>query len=462
MMIVGCISVMAEEVNPKDDRWGGCKGTIDTEGLLTISPKNGSEGTLGSWSEYSPWYDGYHDKIKSVRFEGTINLTTAIVMFAGCTNLQSIDFNGLNTANVENMKWMFEGCTKLTSLDLRGLNTSNVTNMDQMFSGCNSLTCLDLTNFNMSSVTNMDNMFWQCNSLNTIISTSTTPSTLKDGVFNTLKGTCKLLVPSGSIESYRQAAGWKDLTIIESYRLELTDNAPTLRAGTFYAGNVTYTRTVSGGVATFCLPFDISAAQVTDENQCIDKLYTVYSAAFLNAETNKLRLLIQQEAGTISAGKPFVVKCTAGSATFKNTNVVTYDGNISEPTPTQLQVFEDDGSSVLASNPNFNVSIGGTYQKWDNPGQGILAFITSGGFGQVSGYLNPFRMYVSKQAASAPAQIRNISVELLFGDDDPAAIELIGRAAESRLSATYNIMGQKVHPGTKGIVIKDGKKYLNR
>lgn len=455
-----------KEVNPSHSKWGGCKGTIDADGVLTISPKTGNMGTL-SWEDAAPWYDGYHDEIKSVRFEGTINLTTARRMFAGCGNLESIDFTGLNTNAVTDMEWMFYNCKSLTSLDLSKLNTANVTNMNMMFYDCTNLACLDLTGFDMTNVTDdyrKANMFDGCTSLKTIISTSTTPSTLKDGVFGTLptKGTCKLLVPCEGIESYRQADGWKELVNVESDRQELTDNAPTPRAGTFYAGNVAYTRTLSGGVATFCLPFDISVAQVTSENQCIDKLYTVYRAAFLNAETNKLRLLIQQQTGTISAGTPFVAKCTSGSAIFKNASVVTYDGNISEPTPTQLQVFEDDGSSVLASNHNFNVSIGGTYQRLDNPGQGILAFTTSGGFGPVSNYLNPFRMYVSKQAASAPAPSRNISVELLFGDDDPAAIELIGRAAESRLSATYNIMGQKVYPGTKGIVIKDGKKYLNR
>ncbi len=87
-------------------------------------------------------------------------------MFANCTQLTSLDLNGLNTSNVTNMSRMFDGCTALTSLNLNGLNTSKVTDMGNMFDGCTSLqTIIVGERWNTAAVTYSKDMFHNTTSL---------------------------------------------------------------------------------------------------------------------------------------------------------------------------------------------------------------------------------------------------------------------------------------------------------
>ena len=137
-------------------------------------------------------------------------------LFAGLTNLESVDLTNANTQNVTDMSDMFSGCSKLSSIDLSGLgsdnlnyissifknctmlnnvnmsnfnfgtaslyslfynlsnlenvnlsgaNTANVTNMSYMFYGCEHLYNLNLNNINTSSVANFGSMFYGCSSL---------------------------------------------------------------------------------------------------------------------------------------------------------------------------------------------------------------------------------------------------------------------------------------------------------
>ena len=94
--------------------------------------------------------------------------TEMIYMFAGCSNLTSIDVSNFDTNNVTNLQGMFHNCSNLTSINLSSFNTSNVNNMAEMFYGCSGLTNLNISNFNTSNVTDMSNMFYLCSSLTNI------------------------------------------------------------------------------------------------------------------------------------------------------------------------------------------------------------------------------------------------------------------------------------------------------
>jgi surface protein len=90
-------------------------------------------------------------------------------MFAGCTNLISVNTKGWDTSNVMNMLNMFNGCRSLVTLDLSNFNTNKVTNMNWMFYNCSSLETLDMRNFDTSNTTaNMRDMFYNCSSLHTL------------------------------------------------------------------------------------------------------------------------------------------------------------------------------------------------------------------------------------------------------------------------------------------------------
>ncbi|MCQ2418083.1 MAG: DUF285 domain-containing protein, partial [Oscillospiraceae bacterium] len=60
--------------------------------------------------------------------------------FKNLTNLETIDFSGLNTSNITVINNMFEGCTNLRRIDFTECDLSNVTDMLNVFKNCTSLT----------------------------------------------------------------------------------------------------------------------------------------------------------------------------------------------------------------------------------------------------------------------------------------------------------------------------------
>ena len=106
---------------------------------------------------------GVDDKIRftSITFDNvdTSKVTKMSRMFAGCSNLTTLDLSQFDTSNVTDMYWMFKGCTILTDLNISSFNTSSVTTMQGMFNMCDALEKLDLRSFNTSNVENVIHMF---------------------------------------------------------------------------------------------------------------------------------------------------------------------------------------------------------------------------------------------------------------------------------------------------------------
>lgn len=72
------------------------------------------------------------------------------------------------TTNVTSMNMMFYNCL-CTNLNLSGLDTSNVNDMRYMFHGCEFLTEINVSSWDISKVTDMSHMFQNCISLNKLI-----------------------------------------------------------------------------------------------------------------------------------------------------------------------------------------------------------------------------------------------------------------------------------------------------
>lgn len=158
---------------------------IDADGKLTVE----GIGNFSDITHNAPWYDYRTDIISA--YINVKGMTHASNMFSECSNLERIDLNNFDTANIQYMAFMFyecsslrelnlkkfntekvktmykmfAGCSSITSLDLSSFNTSNVTDMSGMFSGCTNLTNLNLSSFNTSKVEDMYGMFWDCNNL---------------------------------------------------------------------------------------------------------------------------------------------------------------------------------------------------------------------------------------------------------------------------------------------------------
>jgi len=124
-----------------------------------------------------PWY-GYRGEI------------TALVIGDGVT---SIDINA------------FIACTKLTSITIgNGLFTIP----QAEFHFCSSLTSVTIG----SSMTSIGGgAFGDCTSMTQIVSYAITPPTCGNDVFSNIDfTTCKLIVPEGSVDAYKNAEPWKN------------------------------------------------------------------------------------------------------------------------------------------------------------------------------------------------------------------------------------------------------------
>ena len=126
---------------------------------VTFSPTFSSVRPTTTFS----WFDmfGQLETITGLKYLNTSEVTDMSNMFAGCSNLQSIDLSHFATSKVEKMYAMFWRCG-VTNLDVSTFDTSNVTDMGFMFCLCGYLEDIDVSNFNTSKVTNMENMFSSC------------------------------------------------------------------------------------------------------------------------------------------------------------------------------------------------------------------------------------------------------------------------------------------------------------
>ena len=126
--------------------------------------------------EKGPAWAGDNDNpqknIKHVVFDDSFSEyrpTSTRSWFEYCIKLKDIEgIRNLNTEKVTDMSYMFYGCSALTSLDVSKFNTENVTDMNWMFYGCNALTSLDVCKFNTQNVTNMSCMFSGCQALTSL------------------------------------------------------------------------------------------------------------------------------------------------------------------------------------------------------------------------------------------------------------------------------------------------------
>ena len=178
--------------------WGGCEWMVDSEGCLTIRPKDGAEvGELPNchhdihWNSESPWC-AIRYSVKSVKVEKLVKASQSLEgIFEGLSCASIMDLSGLDVSSATDMSFMFEDCSRLASLDLSGWDTSSAIDMDSMFFGCSKLSSLDLSGWDTSSVARMDNVFRNCSSLSSLdLSGWDTSSATQMGACSSDAGPC--------------------------------------------------------------------------------------------------------------------------------------------------------------------------------------------------------------------------------------------------------------------------------
>lgn len=164
--------------------------------------------------------------------------------------------------------------------------------------------------------------------------------------------------------------------------------------------------------------------QVDDENTTIYKV---------TATDNSFVTLTKVEGNVIPRGTPVILK-TTDVVDYKLTLVLTSEEATGDWSDNLLQI--SDGTVT---------------------GQYVLAYTTAGGLGF---YKNEFELAAGGVYVKAPASAKG---RLSIGTDTDGTTSIMEmESSDVQQENVYNVAGQKVDAAYKGIVIKNGKKYLNK
>ena len=373
----------------------------------------------------------------------TSNVTNMQQMFCDCSGLTTLDLSNFVTSNVANMEGMFYGCSGLTTLDLSNFVTSNVTDMFFMFYGCSSLTSLDLSNFNTSNVTNMQQMFYGCNSLSLLdlskakegekVKISDVIGTLPDNVYPVI------YVLAGTTET----GGRKNVINGDECESLLIDanNITTLSLPySFTANSVTFKRSfVAGKAHTICLPFELKTS-ATDDYKLYE--YDAYEDGIVK---------FKDAPSTTTPHKPYLL------VPSKTLEEITVENATISATTSEAAAAEEEGFFGVYKKMVFTADVlGGDYDYygWTGNTDGKGEFRKAG----EGAYVNACRAYIKLKKVSGNNAPARLSIEL--GDGTTGISSAKSDANGGMEAPVYNLQGQRVGSGYKGVVIKNGKKMI--
>ena len=179
--------------------------------------------------------------IKNIKLGKLGKIKSLEAIFYGCSNLESLDIESIDTSECNNIRALFyscplqteniqkivdmldtsnvttflgpfDSCSLLEELDVSHFNTSNGTDFHNFCQNSKLLRKIDLSNFDMKKATNTATMFSGCSSLETLIidNENLFPMTNRSMLTGTLieKGTGYVYVPDNLVEQYKQATNW--------------------------------------------------------------------------------------------------------------------------------------------------------------------------------------------------------------------------------------------------------------
>ncbi len=398
------------------------------------------------------WFMNFYDltAIEGLQYLNTSEVTSMQSMFANCALLTTLDVTTFDTRQVTDMHAMFQNCSKLTELNLASFRTDKVANMSSMFQDCQGLTTIYVSRlWSAAEVGTSGDMFSNCQNLKGGNGTTFTAE-------NTNKNYARI-----------DAAGTPGY-LTESATVFLHDNADNTPALTAYNGQTKTVKIVGrtlykdGSWNTLCLPFSMTAEQVTSQ-LAPNKLMTLSSATFADGTLT----LNFSEAASIEAGKPYIIKWASGD-------------NITSPEFTNVTISSAGPTDVTGTAANFHgiyapYSTGGENKKMLYLGSDNKVYYPS-----KSRTINAFRAYftlnngieagdpASTSALAARAFVLNFDNGETTGITDVKsnsslfALHSSLSTLHSSLSGWYTVNGSRLSgkPTMKGLYIYNGKKVV--
>ena len=217
--------------------FNGCKSLIDI--ILPTSILNNTIKVNDLYNTFKDCWNLPNLVINNIVKKMNVSECTSLIYsFDRCKQLTEIDFPGWDISNVTSMYDTFANCSNLKRINVLNWNVSNVTNMYSVFIYCDKLKSIDLSTWvlNNTSLTGIIYMFYDCENLEVVdiskFDTITKPKQT-DGIFDRcdnlkyiildnpqmkfkfshpqiLPATCKILVPSALIPTYKATQYWSE------------------------------------------------------------------------------------------------------------------------------------------------------------------------------------------------------------------------------------------------------------
>lgn len=246
------------------------------------------------------------------------------------------------------------------------------------------------------------------------------------------------------VQIYRRVRRMASLTLSED-----ADNTPALKeASGCLVESVRLERTfvADGGFYSLCLPFSLNS---DDLSQSLPGVAVMRLARALSKESDKVEFSFSR-VREIIAGEPYIIKVEGG--------------DIIDPVFLNREIEAAEPKVVTVSVNDNSYDFKGTFSPKNLPANGITRFISSDGTRLVTpngeGSLKAMRAYFvlpdvkfsTGLAGSAAQKVYSVSVETFI--DAPTVTV--------KPTDAYDLSGRKTSSRSKGIIIVDGKKILNK
>ncbi len=382
-------------------------------------------------------------KRPDVSFFNTAKVTNMNNMFYNCASIDTLNLETFETPLVTDMSWMFARCSGLDSLNIRLWNTSNVRYVQYMFFGCSNLKYLDVSSlYDVGThVSSFAYMFANCDSLRALISfnPNTTAVTDMQGMFSN----CRSLVEI----PFNDKKFYCDKVTNMSDMFSNCSSLKQIDISMFNTANVTNMARMFHGcksLQTLNLRY-FNTAKVTDMSNMFQECSTLTSIDLSNFNTEQvtdMTSMFQECTGVdsldlstlktskVTTTRYMLLGCTGlktlyvGNNDFSAVSTTTdmFSGVGTETNPVTLWIDDKFDISVLGTATN-------GYYVWQ---KGYFAAISTG-----------------------------IDAVNYDSAENGKGVSSLSEAFDKGLPV-YNIAGQRVGRGYRGVVILNGKKYLNK